>query len=73
MAIRYPGYHDLGAAVCEALGVNATEVERIIIDIDSRDAVPIHAYVQMIVTDRILNVDWAAGLKGAEITILNKE
>jgi hypothetical protein len=53
--------------------VNATEVERIIIDIDSRDAVPIHAYVQMIVTDRILNVDWAAGLKGAEITILNKE
>ena len=73
MAISYPGHHDLGVAVCEALGVNVAEVERIIIDIDSRGAIPVRAYVQMIVTNRIFSVDWIAGLKDAKVTILDKD
>jgi hypothetical protein len=73
MATAYSGNHDLGQMICEALGVKAEETMRIVIDIDASDPGPIRVYVEMIATDRMLEVDWMAGLGGADITILDKE
>lgn len=61
---------DVGTVICEALGLEANTVKQIIIDIDS-DA-PIRVYVEMYATDWILDLDWAKGLKGAEVTVLDK-
>jgi hypothetical protein len=63
----------LGEMVCEALGIKPEEVVRIVIDMDASSPGPVCIYVEMIATDRMLKVDWTAGLGGADITILDKE
>ena len=73
MAKAYSGNHDLGQMICEALGIKAEEVARIVIDIDACNPGPIRVYVEMIATTRMLKVDWMTGLKGADITILDEE
>jgi len=59
---------DLGVMVCEALQMDASNVQRIIIDISSRG--PVRIYVEMIASNKILDVGWTAGLTGAEVKIL---
>jgi len=59
---------DFGKMVCEALGLDVDVTRRIIIDINSGAHGLVMVYVERYGTDGLFNVDWAAGLTGAEIT-----
>lgn len=67
MALPSADGMELTQAICEALGLDPWLVRRVIIDINADDPGPLPVYVEMYGTDKLLEVDWAAGLKGAEI------
>jgi len=58
---------DFGKEVCEALGLDPDVTRRVIIDINSGAGGLVMVYVERYGTDGLFNVDWAAGLAGAEI------
>jgi hypothetical protein len=60
----------LSEVVCKALGLDPGEVHRVIVDINAE--FPVAVYVEMFGTDKLLEVDWAAGLEGAEIRTVDK-
>lgn len=59
----------LGVKVCEALGIDPDLVQRIVIDIDACRVGPLPVYVQMIGTDKLLNIDWS--FDGVDIDLID--
>lgn len=62
---KIPTGQGLEEQVCKALGLDPWLVPRIILDISADTYIKV--YVEMIGTDTLLQVDWAAGLQGAEV------
>ena len=63
MAIEIPGPTEFVRRLCEALDLDLKHTRRIIIDIEY-DRVPV-VYVQMYPTQKVLDVDFSAGLHSA--------
>lgn len=63
---------DLGEKLCEALGLDANMVSRIILDVNINAGHLVMVYVEMYGGEKLLEVDWAAGLEGAEIRGVDK-
>lgn len=63
--------HKFGPQLCEALGLSAEYVRRIIIDVEV-DA-PVCVFVEMFGSTKLLHLDWVDGLKGAHIATLDKD
>ena len=61
---------DLAEGICKALGIDPREVWRVIIDC-KRDRLAM-VYVEVMGSDQLLDLDWARGLSGADIRILDK-
>jgi hypothetical protein len=55
----------LGELVCQALGLEPGLINRIIIDIKACEILKI--YVEMVGTEKLLDLDWEAALKDAEV------
>ena len=68
MATEMAAPDTLGTAIAEALGVDG--VHRLIVDCQAC-CVPM-VYVEMYAGDKMLDLDWAKGLRGAEVKILDK-
>ena len=61
----------LGLAILEAIGLpEQFPVRRIIVDCEAGSIVTV--YIESFASDKLLDLDWAKGLRGAEITILEK-
>jgi len=67
------GVQDFQVQVCGALGLDPMRVKRIIIDLNAADCGPLPVYVEMVGDSRLPSLDWAEGLKGAEIIREPKE
>lgn len=63
---------NLGEKLCGALGLDANEVSRIILDVNINAAQLVMVYVEMYGTNKLLEIEWAAGLEGAEIRVVDK-
>ena len=59
--------------ICRALDLEPTKVGRIIIDARADEPGPARVYVEMYGSRSMLDLDWSAGLKGAEIKIVDRE
>jgi len=57
--------NELAKAVCEAVGLNSTQVARIIVDMRAEEFVRI--FVEMYGSSKLLELDWGRGLSKAEI------
>jgi hypothetical protein len=55
----------LGELVAKALGLEIMKIRRIIIDMTAME--PLAIYVEMAGTEKLLDLDWEAALKGAEV------
>lgn len=61
---------ELAREVCKALDIDPCLTRRIILDFPYEG--PVLAYVEMYASNKILKVDWAAGLSCAEIKVLDE-
>ena len=62
----------LGLAIMEAIGLpELFPVRRIIVDCEAGSLAMV--YLESFASDKLLDLDWAKGLRGAEIKILDKE
>jgi len=55
----------IALAICEAIGIDANFVQRIILDLQVEDVVKV--YVQMMGDEQLLDIDWTAALDGGEV------
>lgn len=62
---------DLSTMICEALGLDAALVNRIILDI--RVCAVVHVYVEMAGSDKMLCIDWEAALRGKSAKVIKVE
>jgi len=63
---------DLGMILCEALELDPNLVRRIIVDVKYSAGELVCVYVEMYGSDKLLEIDWAEGLKGAQIKEVGK-
>ena len=70
MAIEMPAPDGLGVAIAEVLGIDTKTVHRLIVDCQACQFPMV--YIEMHGSEEVLDLDWAKGLKGAEIKILDK-
>ena len=64
-----PSQHEVAEKLCNVLGIDANMVYRVVLDV--RADGPVWAYVQMLVSDKILEFDWES-LADTEVTIADK-
>ena len=62
---------DLGMAILEAIDLKGFPARRIIVDCETGNAAMV--YIEAFVSDKMLKLDWAEGLRGAEVKIVDKE
>ena len=60
----------LGMAICDALDMDWQRISRVIIDCQAGSVAMV--YLETYASGKTLDLDWSKGLKGAEITILEK-
>ena len=60
---------DLGEKMAEALGYDPNTIFRVIVDCKAGE-LPL-VYVETYATDKMLDLDWGKGLKGAAIEVLD--
>ena len=73
MAISFSNAKAFGTAVCEALGIDAKLVARIVIDIDVNNPAPARIYVQMWASDRVLKIDWQQFVQRESVQVIGKD
>jgi hypothetical protein len=56
--------------LCEAIGVNIDDVQRIVIDCDYASVVRV--YVQKVGRDTLLDFDWKSLVNGEDVKIISK-
>ncbi len=64
-----PNLEELAIPICAALGLDAGNVSRIVIDLDASNPGPVFVYVRMIASKGLLDVDWTK-LSGVEIKVV---
>ena len=64
-----PSQHEVAEKLCNVLGIDANMVYRVVLDVRADGLV--WAYVQMLVSDKILEFDWES-LADTEVTIADK-
>lgn len=72
-AITYKNAKAFGTALCEALGIDASGVSRIVIDVDVYSPAPARIYVQMWASDKVLNIDWQQFVQGTSVQVIGKD
>ena len=66
------GADALGLAILEAIGLpEKFPARRVIVDCEVGSLVTV--YIESFASDKLLDLDWAKGLRGAEIKVLDKE
>ena len=60
---------DVGALICDALGLSPTVVKRISFDIRAGDIGPLDITVEVLASDGFEHIDWADITKGASVTV----
>ena len=70
MATEMKAPDRLGLAIAETLGIDGRTLYRLIVD--CRAGCFPTVYIEMYGSDQMLDLDWAKGLKGAEVKILDK-
>ena len=58
----------LGELICQAIGINPDQVRRVIVDCEAENLIMV--YVEMYGGKALLDIDWAKGLKGAQVQVL---
>jgi len=62
----------LGLAILEAIGLpEQFPARRVIVDCEAGSLAVV--YIESFASDKLLDLDWAKGLRGAEIKVLDKE
>lgn len=57
--------------ICEAMGISTDRTARIILDLKVNSAAAV--YVQMYGSHNLLDIDWEAALKGANVIVVGEQ